>query len=353
MNKSYLKTTAIACTMLIGALTINAKTFSISAGDVSALRSALASVAPGDIVQLAAGTYSLTSGLDTSKDGAAGKYITIRGAGSSTKLQLEANDGAVLTIGNDYYKVENLYLDANKKGTKGLLIEEASHGYVTNVTVQKSLNECFKIRKNSHYWLISNCTVKYAGQSGEMYGEGFYVSDADQNWKTKPNADHTGYITFLNCTVYQCPNDGFDLKEGSHNIKIIGCTIDFGNIQTSTDRGSNAIFNRAKDVQVINCTYKNNMNSRNGGWLVVADRSYSTITKTFYGDIVEIKNCTITNTELSGSNRDNVVLSNEFSTAKIYKDTPFTYTGSKPDNPAASTFDERGWGGEGGGIYGN
>jgi hypothetical protein len=353
MNKHYLKTTAIACTMLLGALSIQAKTFSINAGDVSALRSALSSVAPGDIVQLAAGTYSLSSGLASSRDGAAGKYITVRGAGSSTKLQLTSNAGAVLTIANDYYKLENMYLDANGKGTKGLLIEDANHGFVTNVTVQKSQNECFKIRKNSRYWLISNCTVRYAGQNGEMFGEGFYVSDADQNWKTKPNADITGNITFLNCTVYQCPNDGFDLKEGSHDIKIIGCTIDFGNIQTSTTRGANAIYNRANNVQVINSTYKNNMNARDGGYFVLADNSYSDITKKSYGNNVEIKNCDITNTELSGSGRDNVVLNNGFATAKIYKDTPFTYAGAKPDNPSASTFVERTWSGEGGGTYSN
>jgi hypothetical protein len=348
MRSLVFKCVATAMSLCVASAAYSA-TFTVSSGNVTALKNALNSVAPGDTIEIAAGTFNLSEGLKTVRDGAAGKYITIRGAGNSstgTKLVLQQDAGYVLAILNDYYKVEGLFIDANAKGTKGVMIEGASHGYFTNVLVQKSLNECFKIRKNSKYWLLKNCKVQYSGQSPDQFGEGFYVSDADQNWKVVPET--TGYITFLNCTAYKTKNDAFDLKEGSHHIKIIGCTIDFGNVETYSTRGANGIYNRSNYSQVIDTVYKNNMNCNDGGWFVLADNT--TANGTSYGNNLEIIGCTQTNTYCEGAGKNDILVNNGFSKTTVYSDTKLTYTGAKPTVSSVTNFKEMQWTGEGGAI---
>lgn len=197
--------------------------------------------------------------INTSNSGSSGSYITIRGTGSGANLNYTASAGnAAFGIKHNYYKLENLTINSNSNSNKGLLIE-ASHGYVTNVTVENTLGEGFKIRKNSQYWLLQNCISRYTGKGGK-YGEGFYVGDADQNWTTAPNADASGYITFLNCTAFD-QNDGFDFKEGTHHIKVIGSTVDFNNTVPESTVGDNGLFIRANNVQVIQSIVKNNGSS--------------------------------------------------------------------------------------------
>jgi len=170
---------------LFAVSTAFAATIAVPAGDVAALRSALASAQPGDIIELS-GTYNVSDGtIATSVSGSNNNYITIRGTGSGATLNYTAGAGnAAFHIKHGYYKMENITINSNSNSNKGLLIE-ASHGYVTNVTVKNTKSEAFKIRKNSQYWLFTNCSAQFAGTSGK-FGEGFYVGDADQNWTTAP-----------------------------------------------------------------------------------------------------------------------------------------------------------------------
>jgi hypothetical protein len=350
MKNSYLTLMTMTAAMLLGTAAAHAATYNVTAGSVSSLQNALNSAVGGDTISLPAGTWNLSSGLSTVRSGSSGKYITIDGAGSSTILKLTSLSGSVFKIGHSYIKLRDMFLNANTLGTKGLLIEGASHGYVTNVTVDYSRNEAFKIRKNSQYWEFLNCQAKHPGASGEMYGEGFYVSDADQNWTVNP--DNTGYITFAKCVVYKATNDGFDLKEGSHHIKIVGCRVDYANMETATTRGANGIYCRANYCDVINSQLENNLNCNDGGWLVLANDTTASNGVT-YGNNVDIKNSRAVNTICQGDgNRSNVLIRNDVVTARVYSDCSTAYTGTNPSRPAASTFVEMTWSGEGGGVYG-
>ena len=163
-----------ACICILPWSYCNGGNKTVPAGDVATLRSYLASANPGDIIEVS-GTYSVSDGtIATSRNGSSGNYITIRGTGSGATFHFTASAGnAAFHIKNSYYKLENVTINSNSKSNKGLLIE-ASHGYVTNVTVKNTTAEAFKIRKNSQYWLVSNSTAHSAGQGGK-FGEGFYV----------------------------------------------------------------------------------------------------------------------------------------------------------------------------------
>lgn len=325
-----------------------AATKTVPAGDVAALRSYLASAQPGDIIEVS-GTYSVSDGtISTSVSGSAGNYITIRGTGNGATFNFTASAGnAAFHIKHNYYRLENITINSNSNSNKGLLIE-ASHGYVTNVTVKNTLAEGFKIRKNSQYWLFQNCTSEYTGQSGK-FGEGFYVGDADQNWTTAPNADQSGYITFLNCNAIQTKNDGFDFKEGTHHIKVVGSTVDFQNTVPESSVGNNGMFMRANNVQVINTTVQDNAGTGQAfrASKITASDGIS------YGSNLELKGVSAVN--LAGS-----MIYTNFASNTLYTDYTMTNvsgglyaSGSNTATSASpSSFAEMTWSGEGGDTYG-
>ncbi|WP_282940003.1 discoidin domain-containing protein [Paenibacillus sp. RC67] len=324
-----------------------AATKTVPAGDVATLRSYLASAQPGDIIEVS-GTYNVSDGtISTSVSGSSGNYITIRGTGSGATFNFTASAGnSSVYIKHNYYKLENLTINSNSNSNKGLLIE-ASHGYVTNVTVKNTLAEGFKIRKNSQYWLLQNCSAQYTGQSGK-FGEGFYVGDADQNWTTAPNADQSGYITFLNCSAIQTKNDGFDFKEGTHDIKVIGANIDFQNTVPEETVGNNGLFIRANNVQVINTTIKNNAGPGQG----VRANKMTASDNNSYGSNLELK-------ALTGNNLTGSLIYSSFTNNTLYSDYTSTNvagglyaSGSKTATSASpSSFVEKTWSGEGGDTY--
>ncbi|MCS7464974.1 discoidin domain-containing protein [Paenibacillus doosanensis] len=341
----------LLCFTLVPLFTVStafAATTTVPAGDVAALRSALASAQPGDIIEVS-GTYSISDGtISTSVSGSANNYITLRGTGSGATLNYTASAGnAAFYIKNNYYKMENITINSNSNSNKGLLIE-ASHGYITNVTVKNTKAEGFKIRKNSQYWLLTNCLAQYTGQSGK-YGEGYYVGDADQNWTTAPNADQSGYITFLNSNAFQTKNDGFDFKEGTHHIKVIGADIDFNNTVPESTVGNNGLFIRANNVQVINTTIKNNA----GTGQAVRGNKMTASDGNSYGSNLEMK-------ALSGVNLAGALIYTSFTNNKLFTDYSMTSvsgglyaSGSNTATSASpSSFTEMTWSGEGGDVYG-
>lgn len=323
---------------------VHAATKSVPAGDVATLRSYLSSASPGDIIEVT-GTYNVSDGtIATTVSGLAGGYITIRGAEGGATFNFTASAGnAAFHIKHNYYKLENITINSNSQSNKGLLIE-ASHGYVTNVTVKNTKGEGFKIRKNSQYWLISSSTAQSTGTGGK-FGEGFYVGDADQNWTTSPDPDQSGYITFLNCSAIRTVNDGFDFKEGTHHIKVVGGTVDFQNTVPESSVGNNGIFMRANGVQIINTTVKNNASTGQ------AFRTSKTTASdgVSYGSNLELKNVTASN--LSGA-----MIYTNYSSNKLYTDYTMTgvagglyASGSKTATTASpSGFVEMTWPGEGG-----
>lgn len=324
-----------------------AATKSVPAGDVATLRSYLSSASPGDVIEVT-GTYNVSNGtIATSVNGAAGQYITIRGTGGGATFKFTGSAGnAAFHIKNNYYKLENVTIDSNSQSNKGLLIE-ASHGFVTNVTVKNTKGEGFKIRKNSQYWLLEDCTAESTGKSGK-FGEGYYVGDADQNWQTKPDADRSGYITFLNCKAILTKNDGFDFKEGTHHIKVIGSTVDFKNTVPESTVGNNGLYIRANNVQVIGTTVKNNAGT---GQAFRANKMTAT-DGVSYGSNLELK-------AVTASNLGGAMIHTNFGSTKLYSDYTMTDVagGLKKSGSAAittlapSAFTEMTWNGEGGDTY--
>ena len=174
-------------------------------------------------------------------------------------------------------------------------------------------------------------------------------------WGCRSELDHAAesgskrlyHVLELQCDPDQ--NDGFDFKEGTHHIKVIGSTVDFQNTVPESTVGNNGIFMRANNVQIINTTVKNN---------AATGQAFRTSKTTAsdgvsYGSNLELKNVTVSN--IAGA-----MIYTNYASNKLYTDYTMTgvagglyASGSQTATSAnPSSFAEMTWSGEGGDTYG-
>jgi len=342
---------SILCSLLLLSHTqVIANTILVAAGNAAAFQTALNNAAPGDTIKLTGGNY--LGSFYTKKAGTAAAPIWIIGTNNS--VLRDAPNDPCLNIWHDYYRIENLTMD---NGRRAIEVVGASHGIVRNVIGKNSYKGTFKIRIQSQYWLFENCRVEGPQSLGP--GEGFYVSKAKSDWETSGSTvipDNSGYITFLDCTAFNCIDDGFDLKESAHHIKIINCTVDFNNDAAVGEHAKTGIFSRANKLQVINFLVKNN--TKNSSPSEEAYGMYAntmTVNSVSYGTEMELY-------KFSASNIYEAMFFFEATTGvKLYNNYSMTdvpkgmyQTGSAQPTPVdAATFREMTWVGEGGEAYSN
>ena len=335
--------TALLATLGLIGLTSSAVATTYPASTAAQLTSALSSVQPGDTIALS-GTITSSAKFSTTRAGTSAAPITIQGDGTAV---LTGSSSYGLEILHDYYRLNNFVI---KNAAKGLVIDNANHGAADHVHVMDIVQEGFKIRNQSQFWAFTFCSARRTGTSGD-FGEGFYVGQASSNW-IGGTPDRSGYVTFFNCYTTDTVNDGWDMKEGAHHVKLVNCTADFsGSIEpvTNAAHGSAGVYIRCDNVQVIK---GNVVNLNNGDWAYRF--SNQTVNSVDYGS---------TGNELKQSavNGGNVglVFSEGGTNARVYTDYienssgGFYATGSNTvATPAPSTFVEMTWSGEGGGLYG-
>jgi hypothetical protein len=325
---------ALALGPLASATTYNAST-------AAQFTSALSSAQPGDTILLSG---TITGGtFVTSHAGTAASPIVIRGDGTA-KI---SGTPYALEIMHNYYQLDNFIL---QNSPKGLVIDNASHGTVDNVHAMDIQQEAFKIRNQSQYWEFTFCSARRTGLSGD-FGEGFYTGQASSNW-INGVPDASGFVTFFNCYTLDTVNDGWDTKEGAHDIKMVNCTADFsGAVEPATNaaHGSAGFYIRSDRVQMIKCRV-NGLDNGDWGYRI----SNQTVNSIDYGSTGnEVKQSSVT-----GGNVP-LIFSESGTNAKVYTDCitgpgGFYNAGSAVvATPAPSTFAERTWTGEGGGIWGD
>lgn len=248
-------------------------------------------------------TYAEEQSRASYQTEAAGTFhqpIIIRGDGTAV-LRGMGTDSAQygLCILHDYYMVEDLTVEKVKKG---VVVENANHGVFRRVTVREVENEGFKFRYNAQHFLVEDCLAEDTGRAenhkspgiGRRNGEGFYVGNAASNWAGAKSSlppdpqvpDVSGFITFINCTARSCRNDGFDFKEGSHDIKVINCLVDWStDIEPlpNADQSDAGIYLRGDRIQIINTTVLNSEH-----WAAAIKTAHATVDRIAYGHSLEL-----------------------------------------------------------------
>jgi hypothetical protein len=329
---------SLATAILAGATLASAVTHNVSTP--AQFTTALGAVQPGDIIQLS-GTIAGGSFV-TTRSGTASLPITIRGDGTA---RISGSPYA-LSILHDYYRLENFIL---QNSNKGLVIDNAEHGIVDNVHVINVTQEAFKLRNQSKYWEFTFCSARTTGTSG-TYGEGFYVGQANSNW-INGVPDVCEFITFFNCYTLDTVNDGWDIKEGSRNVKMVNCTADFsGPIEPANGAsvGSAGFYIRADNIQMIKCRV-NALDNNTWAYRL----SNQTVNNVDYGSAGnEIKQSSVTGGNVGYVFAEGGTNGTVFTDWTSTSSGSFYATGSGTVTLAApSVFVERTWSGEGGGTF--
>jgi hypothetical protein len=338
--------------VLLSIATVRLTAATLAVSDAAELRNALAVAQAGDLILLAEGVHDVADGgFITRRGGVSGRPITLRGEGKGATLRWTAEARrACFNIRHSHYRIENLTIDANGHSKRGILIEDADHGKLTLVTVINTNNEAFKIRKNSQYWLLDRCTARDIGLAGQ-YGEGFYGGDANANWTTAPLPDQTGYITFLHCRAIRTMADGFDFKEGTHNIRVLDCLVDFQGRNVDTVFGNHALSTRANGIQIVRLDARNNTHPDANGEGVWSGTRLATDGVT-YGSGLEMKAIQVSNwrRHLYWTAQPDAVLYSDWTlTAAAALKNPGSPLTATPRDPGL--FTETTWDGIGGLIY--
>jgi hypothetical protein len=231
------------------------------------------------------------------------------------------------------------------------VIDNAEHGTVDRVHAMDIQQEAFKVRNQSRFWEFTFCSARRTGKSGD-FGEGFYVGQASSNWINN-TPDQCAFITFFNCYTLDTVNDGWDIKEGSHDIKVVNCTADFsGAVEPASDaaHGSAGYYCRADNVQFIKSSV---VGLNNGDWGY--RYSNTTVGGVDYGSAGnQIKQSAVFGGNVGfifSEGGTNGIVFNDFTNTSSGG---FYATGSATVTiAAASGFTERTWSGEGGGFWGD
>jgi hypothetical protein len=322
---------------------------------VSNIKTAITAAVAGDIIYF---TGVHTSRPVTAVHGTATAPIIVRGI-NATIDGGAYNAGYGLDIKHNYYWFDDFTV---RKVQKAFVASAASFGRATNIDALDIGEEAFKFRRNSQHWDVVKCSVDQTGMLEQPaanpptasvplhdYGEAYYVGQASENWVTVNNIltpDTTSYITFDQCTATRLCNDAFDIKEGSHHVKIKNCVIDFvnGGPINGHPRGDSGMYLRGDDIQIINTTIKDHprtspdMNIAPAACFRIWSRAVNSVN---YGKNVKLKN--VTGLRIDG-NFANIV--SGFPGVIVYDDCVYTTTGgiSGPyTTAAASAFVEENW----------
>jgi hypothetical protein len=168
---------------------------------------------PGDVVSVAAGTYS--ERLRSVRAGQPGAPITIRGTAGA----LVTNAGRVLTLGHPYHVIETLVLDGQYGDDDAVRIETAADGAILRgVEVRRAQRDCIDMGAPANV-LIEGCTIHHclnaAGGRTDAHG---IVGGAVRDLTIRNTEIHT----FSGDAVQFDPGRA---SAGWDRITIEGCTF--------------------------------------------------------------------------------------------------------------------------------
>ncbi|MAQ75930.1 MAG: hypothetical protein CL613_06320 [Aquimarina sp.] len=201
---------------------------------VDCIIQALKNASPGDEIIIASGTYTApdkfsidgrATRFGSAKSGTADKPIVVRAKNPANPPILKGPsgryDGYLLYLTGDYWQVKNLIFE---EGSKGIVLDNANHALLENLTVRQIGEEGIHLRDGSSNNLVKGCKVYDTGITKPGFGEGLYIG-SDKSQHDRYNRDCNDN-TFDGCTIG--PNvaaEGADIKEGTKNTVIKNCTF--------------------------------------------------------------------------------------------------------------------------------
>ncbi|KQO60249.1 NosD domain-containing protein [Curtobacterium sp. Leaf261] len=185
-----------------------------SAGQLTA---ALQAAAPGDVIALAAGTY--TGNFEGTASGTQSDPITLCGGSSAVLDGGDTDKGYVLHLqGASWWRLAGFTV---QNGQKGVMFDDVQHSLIDGLTVTRIGDEAVHLRAGSSDNTVAASTVTDTGLRKPQFGEGIYIGSSKSNW----------------CTVSDCKQDSSDRNVVTGNT-ISGTAAESVDIKEGTTGGT-------------------------------------------------------------------------------------------------------------------
>lgn len=232
----------------------------------AAIQNAMKSAAPGDIINIAPGTY--TGVRSTSGDpGGQGLFYSGQNGNEAAPIIMKScdpadpavlkgskvNDGSYgIHLTGDYWQIRDIEIDTAQKG---VVLDHGNHNLLHGLKVHNIGDEAVHFRDGSSYNTLEYSTIYDTGQYQPGYGEGAYVgSDSSSNY------EHLLYDNVIRHTVFDggITGEHIDIKEGASGTIVEYCTFNGTGISGANSADSFI------DVKGVNTIVRYNQGYRNG-----------------------------------------------------------------------------------------
>jgi len=202
MQKSY---ALLAAALLLAACGKNAPEPSTSANLESAacsaattiyvstatqLQNALNTASPGDVINLADGTYTGQFVVPAGRNGTSTSRIVVTGSRLAILQTNNRSSGkpALSLAGNNYWEFRGFSVINSKKG---IITDNSRYNIFDNLSIRDMGDEGIHFRTHSSNNVLKNSEIKNMGTVTASYGEGCYIGSAKSNWSTYTGSSST------------------------------------------------------------------------------------------------------------------------------------------------------------------
>ncbi|WP_163513448.1 right-handed parallel beta-helix repeat-containing protein [Fodinicola acaciae] len=161
--------------LLVPSIAVSAHADTVTVRTAAELTSALAAAAPGQTIELAAGTYD--GSFTATAKGTASQPITLTGPREAV---LSNHGGYGLHLdGAAYWKLTGFAVSG---ASKGIVLDHTNHTVLDRLAVSNVDAEAIHLRASSSDNTISDSSVRDTGRKQPQFGEGIYLGSAKSHW---------------------------------------------------------------------------------------------------------------------------------------------------------------------------
>lgn len=202
------------------------------------LSGALAGVSPGQVIELADGTYP--GRFVAQVAGTARAPIVLRGGRNAVLDGGEVTTGITLRLkGVKHWRLENFTV---RGAQKGLVLDGSSFNVLAGLDVGRSGMEAVHFRSSSSDNRLENSDVHDTGRYVARYGEGVYIGSAMSNWSTYGGGgpDRSDRNAVTKNRIWATTAENIDVKEGTTSGVVSGNYLDGAGL-TGDDVGDSVL----------------------------------------------------------------------------------------------------------------
>lgn len=188
----------------------------VQVSTAAALKSALASARPGQVIELRDGRY--IGAFTASASGTAAAPITLRGSRNAVLSTGSTASGYGLHVTGSNWRITGISVASS---AKGIVLDGSRNTVISGVDVGTIGAEAVHFRSGSSDGAILDSFIHDTGLKQPEYGEGVYLGSAKSNW-TAGSPDRSDRITVRGNRITNTSAEGVDIKEGTTGGVIAG-----------------------------------------------------------------------------------------------------------------------------------